>query len=97
MRSALPIRNLRSPCAKLSGGQARRAALLRALLCPGAPALLFDEPFTGMDAALVSQASAAIRRLTAGRDAILVTHDAEAASSLGWPVVRMYPVEASAP
>ena len=73
------------------------AALLRALLCPGAPALLFDEPFTGMDAALVSQASAAIRRLTAGRDAILVTHDAEAASSLGWPVVRMYPAEAGAP
>lgn len=90
-------KELALPCAKLSGGQARRAALLRALLCPGAPALLFDEPFTGMDAALVSQASAAIRRLTAGRDAILVTHDAEAASSLGWPVVRMYPAEAGAP
>lgn len=82
-------KELALPCAKLSGGQARRTALLRALLCPGAPALLMDEPFTGMDAALVAEASAAIRRLTAGRDAILVTHDAEAAENLGWPVVRM--------
>ena len=38
------------PAARLSGGQKRRAALLRALLCKDAATLLLDEPFTGMDA-----------------------------------------------
>ncbi len=80
------------PAARLSGGQMRRAALLRALLCPGAQTLLLDEPFTGMDAGLTAQAAAAIVRLAAGRDTVLVTHDAEAAACLGWPVVRMQPV-----
>ena len=74
---------------RLSGGQKRRAALLRALLCPAADTLLLDEPFTGMDAALVAEAAAATVRLTAGRAALLVTHDAEAAALLGWPVRRM--------
>ena len=87
-------KELALPCAKLSGGQARRAALLRALLCPGAPALLFDEPFTGMDAELVAQAAGVICRLTAGRDSILVTHDASAAQLLGWPVVQLHPYQA---
>ena len=79
------------PSARLSGGQMRRAALLRALLCPGADTLLLDEPFTGMDADLAARAAAAVVRLTAGRDAILVTHDAEAAAWLGWPVVQLTP------
>src|SRR5699024_2714650 len=45
------------PAAQLSGGQMRRTALLRALLCPQAQTLLLDEPFTGMDAELVAQAA----------------------------------------
>ena len=35
------------PAARLSGGQKRRAALLRALLCRDAKTLLLDEPYTG--------------------------------------------------
>lgn len=77
------------PAARLSGGQKRRAALLRALLCRRAGTLLLDEPFTGMDAALVADAAAATARLAAGRDAILVTHDLAAARLLGWPVVEL--------
>lgn len=42
--------DLRLPAVQLSGGQKRRAALLRALLCQDAQTLLMDEPFTGMDA-----------------------------------------------
>ena len=38
------------PARKLSGGQKRRTALLRALWAPG-DTLLLDEPFTGMDPA----------------------------------------------
>lgn len=77
------------PAAKLSGGQKRRVALLRALLCPGAETLLLDEPFTGMDAELIDRAAAAIARLTGGRDALLVTHDLDAVAALGWPVVTL--------
>ncbi len=74
------------PAGKLSGGQKRRAALLRALLCKDAKTLLMDEPFTGMDAELVAQAAAAVVRLAGDRPVILVTHDAAATELLGWPV-----------
>ena len=72
--------------ARLSGGQKRRAALLRALLCRDAKTLLLDEPFTGMDAELVEDAVAATKRLAGERPTILVTHDRTAADLLGWPV-----------
>lgn len=81
------------PAARLSGGQKRRAALLRALLCRDAQTLLLDEPFTGMDAELVAQAAAAVVRLTGSRPAILVTHDSAAAQLLGWPVRQLTPVQ----
>lgn len=74
------------PAARLSGGQKRRAALLRALLCKDAATLLLDEPFTGMDAELVADAVAATKRLAGARPTILVTHDRTAADLLGWPV-----------
>lgn len=80
--------DLRLPAAKLSGGQKRRAALLRALLCQDAQTLLMDEPFTGMDAELVEQAAAATVRLAGDRPTILVTHDEAAAALLGWPIRR---------
>ena len=81
------------PAARLSGGQKRRAALLRALLCRDAQTLLLDEPFTGMDAELVAQAAAAVVRLTGSRPAILVTHDSAAAQLLGWPVRQLTPAQ----
>ena len=74
------------PAARLSGGQKRRAALLRALLCRDARTLLLDEPFTGMDAELVADAVNAAKRLAGARPTILVTHDRAAADLLGWPV-----------
>lgn len=79
------------PTAKLSGGQQRRTALLRALLCQPVQTLLLDEPFTGMDPELVTHAAAAVVRLSAGRDTLLVTHDEHAAELLGWPVFRLKP------
>lgn len=86
-------KDLALPSVRLSGGQKRRAALLRALLCPQAGTLLLDEPFTGMDAELVAQAAGTIRRLAGERDTILVTHDENAAALLGWPVVQMHPYQ----
>lgn len=78
------------PAGRLSGGQQRRAALLRALLCRPARTLLLDEPFTGMDAELVERAAAVTVRLAAGRDTLLVTHDVRAAELLGWPVLTLH-------
>lgn len=86
-------KDLALPSVRLSGGQKRRAALLRALLCPQAGTLLLDEPFTGMDAELVAQAAGTIRRLAGERDTVLVTHDENAAALLGWPVVQMHPYQ----
>ena len=80
------IAALQLPARRLSGGQKRRAALLRALLCRDARTLLMDEPFTGMDADLVRDAAAATRRLAGERPTILVTHDRTAAELLGWPI-----------
>ena len=74
------------PAARLSGGQKRRAALLRALLCKDAATLLLDEPFTGMDAELVADAVAATKRLAGARPTILVTHDRTPDDQLRWPV-----------
>ena len=60
--SMLGIANLAEDISfRLSGGQKRRAALLRALLCRDAKTLLLDEPFTGMDAELVEDAVAATK------------------------------------
>ena len=89
--------DLRLPAVQLSGGQKRRAALLRALLCQDAQTLLMDEPFTGMDADLVrddgrvaaavgGEPPAVTRRLAGERPTILVTHDRTAAELLGWPI-----------
>lgn len=59
----------------LSGGQARRLALARALLS-GAPVLLLDEPTEGLDRASAERVLAALSRLADGRRTIIVaTHD----------------------
>lgn len=77
------------PAAKLSGGQRRRVALLRAMLCRDAQTLLLDEPFTGMEEALAAKAASTIQRLAGQRDTILVTHDAAIARLLGWPLIQL--------
>ena len=74
--------------ATLSGGQRARVALLRTLLAEPC-ALLLDEPFSRLDAALRAQIRAHVfdraRRL--GLPVILVTHDPEDARVAGGPVL----------
>ena len=76
------------PAARLSGGQKRRAALLRAVWAR-ADTRLFDEPFTGLDPAAMEQAAALLRARCAGAPALLATHDRAAIEALGWPVIEL--------
>ena len=76
------------PAARLSGGQKRRTALLRALWAPS-DTLLLDEPFTGMDPDTLAAAAALLRVRCGEKPVLLATHDREAIRLLGWPVVEL--------
>ena len=79
---------LQLPARRLSGGQKRRVALLRALWATS-DTLLLDEPFTGMDPDTLQRAAALLRQRCAGKPVLLATHDESAIRVLGWPVVEL--------
>jgi ABC-type Fe3+/spermidine/putrescine transport system ATPase subunit len=74
----------------LSGGEQQRVALARALITRPR-ALLLDEPFSALDAALREQLRAEFReRITeAGMSAILVTHDEAEARAMAQRAWRL--------
>ena len=76
------------PARKLSGGQKRRAALLRALWAES-DTLLLDEPFTGMDPATMKKAAALLKERCGEKVVLLATHDREAIEELGWQVIEL--------
>ena len=76
------------PARKLSGGQKRRAALLRALWAES-DTLLLDEPFTGMDPETMKKAAALLKARCQDRNVLLATHDREAIEALGWGVIEL--------
>ena len=76
------------PARKLSGGQKRRAALLRALWAES-NTLLLDEPFTGMDPETMKKAAALLKARCQDRNVLLATHDREAIEALGWEVIEL--------
>lgn len=89
--SFLGLESIDIPASQLSGGMARRAALARALLCPG-ELLTLDEPFNGLDEQNRLLAAEAICRWRAGRTVILVTHRREDAALLGADRILQLPV-----
>ncbi|MBN2906960.1 MAG: ATP-binding cassette domain-containing protein [Rhodobacteraceae bacterium] len=76
--------------ATLSGGQKARVALMRMLLAEPR-ALLLDEPFSRLDAALRAQVRAVVfdRARAKGLPVLLVTHDAADAQAAGGDVVHL--------
>ncbi len=79
------------PVRELSGGQRRRAALLRALLAPW-DFLLLDEPFKGLDAETRRTAMDYVRFCFGRRSdacALLVTHDRTEADYLADQIISI--------
>ena len=76
------------PARRLSGGQKRRAALLRALWAPS-DTLLLDEPFTGLDPGAMQKAAAMLKARCGTKPTLLATHDREAIRELGWRVIEL--------
>ncbi len=73
---------------ELSGGQQQRVALARAL-APKPKLLLFDEPFSNLDADLQIKIREELRKIlkTTGVTSIFVTHDQEDAQALADRIV----------
>lgn len=76
--------------ATLSGGQKARVALMRMLLSEPC-ALLLDEPFSRLDAALRAQVRDMVfdRARARGLPVLMVTHDAEDAQAAGGVIVTL--------
>ncbi len=70
------------PARQLSGGQARRVALARALLAP-AEGVILDEPFKGLDEETRQRAMDWVHRALNGRWLLLITHDEQEAGAFG--------------
>ena len=68
--------------AALSGGMARRVALVRAMLAEG-DAVILDEPFKGLDELTRTSVLRFVNENRRGRTMVVVTHDPRDAEDLG--------------
>lgn len=82
------IDDLKSPVRTFSGGMKRRVAIVRAMLAE-AEMILLDEPFTGLDPKLRLEMIDYVRKKTAGKTVVFVTHDLAEAERFGGDVLEL--------
>lgn len=76
------------PVRELSGGQRRRAAIVRALLSDS-DILVFDEPFKGLDEDTLKTVVQMVQENINGRLLLVITHDAGLSRRLGADVFSL--------
>lgn len=86
LANLLPMSALKLPVSQLSGGMRRRVEICRALAAPS-QALVFDEPFAGLDDTSKADVIALIDTHLEGRTLIVITHDEDDAIALDATVV----------
>lgn len=74
--------DLGKTAAALSGGMARRVAIVRAVLAES-DTLILDEPFKGLDDATRAEVIRFVRSRLNGRTVLVVTHDSRDTEDLG--------------
>ena len=74
--------------AELSGGMRRRIALARCLIFPS-ELVLMDEPFQGLDSETRASCLNAVKKYTAGRPVLIISHEIQDAAVLEAEIVRM--------
>lgn len=82
----------RVPVRELSGGMKRRVAIARAVLAEG-DLLVLDEPFKGLDEGTRRLVADEVKRRTAGRTVVMVTHDPAEAVMMDAGVMEMRVLE----
>lgn len=70
------IDDYKKPVKELSGGQRRRVALVRALMCP-AELVILDEPLVGLDDATIKVVTEYIFTECEGKSVVIATHNQE--------------------
>lgn len=76
----------KKPVSELSGGERRRVAIARSVLCKP-DIIILDEPFKGIDAPTLPRVTGFVSEAAKGRMLILVTHSEDEAKSLGCNIV----------
>jgi NitT/TauT family transport system permease protein len=84
----LTASDISKPVSQLSGGQARRVALARALIAD-AKTVVLDEPFTGLDEANKDKAAATICAFAADKRLILALHSRQDALKVTGDVIEL--------
>ena len=80
--------DLSKPAKELSGGMKRRVAIARAI-CFDADLIILDEPFKGLDKALLRSVVDYVKKYTQGKTVICVTHSDEESELIGGDVLSL--------
>lgn len=86
--SALDLAGETEPVEAFSGGMKRRVAIARAISVPF-DLLALDEPFRGLDEEMKQKSIALVRRYSAGKTVLLITHDIAEARAMDAEIVAL--------